>query len=100
VDLPPAQVAEYAGRYADPGGANIFVQTDGGLELTIEKIAEPGAWLPAIAAPPAPPSPVRFLATDMALASGLRLPFVRDAEGRVRWVAVGTRLLPRVEEQA
>jgi CubicO group peptidase (beta-lactamase class C family) len=100
VDLPPGQVAEYAGRYADPGGANIFAQTDGGLELTIEKIVEPGAWLPAIAAPPAPPSPVRFLATDVAIANGLRLPFVRDAEGRVGWVAVGLRLLPRVEEQA
>jgi hypothetical protein len=68
--------------------------------LTIEKITEPGAWLPTIASPPAPPAAVSFLATDMALANGLRLPFVRDAEGRVGWVAVGTRLLPRVEEQA
>ena len=68
--------------------------------MAIDTIAEPGAWLPTIAAPPALPTPVRFLATAMALANGLRMSFVRDAKGRVGWVAVRTRLLPRVEEQS
>ncbi len=47
VDLPAAQVAEYAGRYADLGQALTFTQTDEGLELSGETIEEPGGLLPA-----------------------------------------------------
>jgi hypothetical protein len=43
---------------------------------------------------------VAFLAKDMALANRLRLPFIRDPEGRVGWVAVSLRLLPRVDADA
>jgi CubicO group peptidase (beta-lactamase class C family) len=100
VDLSSAQVDEYAGLYAELGQTYTFAQTDEGLELTIEPIAEPGAWLPTIVPPPAPPAPVTFLAADMALANRLRLPFVRDPEGRVGWVAVSLRLLPRVDGNA
>lgn len=84
VDLPPAQVDEYAGRYADLGQALTFAPTDEGLELTSETIEEPGGLLPGIMPPPAPPAPVAFLDTDMAVAGQGRLPFVRDADGRVR----------------
>ena len=38
-----------------------------------------------------------FLATDMAVVHGRRFPFVRDAAGRVEWVQVGLRLLPRAD---
>ena len=100
VDLPPAQVAEYAGRYADLGQALTFAQTGEGLEVTIELIEQPGAWLPALQPPPPPPAPVAFLAGDMAVAGGARLPFVRDAEGHVGWVSSGLRLLPRVDADA
>jgi CubicO group peptidase (beta-lactamase class C family) len=100
VDLLPAQVADYASRYADLGQALTFAQTDQGLELTIELIEQPGGWLAAINAPPPPPAAVAFLAEDMAVANGQRLPFVRDAEGRVGWVATGLRLLPRVDGDA
>ena len=37
-----------------------------------------------------------FLAKDVALVNGVRLPFVRDASGRVQWVSSGARLVPRV----
>ncbi len=100
VDLPPEQVAEYAGRYADLGQAFTFAQTDKGLELTIELTEQPGAWLPAIFPPLPPPAPVAFLAADVAVANRQRLPFVRDPDGRVGWVATGLRLLPRVEAGA
>lgn len=98
VDLPPAQLAEYAGRYGDAGQAYTFARTEVGLELSVEMIEQPGAWQPAINPLPAPPVPVTFLAEDMAAASHVRLPFVRDADGRVGWVATGLRLLPRVAE--
>jgi hypothetical protein len=39
---------------------------------------------------------VTFLAKDMAMANGARLPFVRDASGRVRWVSSSLRLVPRL----
>jgi uncharacterized protein YjhX (UPF0386 family) len=39
---------------------------------------------------------VTFLAKDMALANGARVPFVRDASGRVQWVSNVARLVPRV----
>lgn len=96
VSLPPVEVAAYAGRYADPGQSLSFAQTDDGLEQTIELIEQPGAWLPAIFAPPPPPGPVAFLAADMAMAGGVRVPFVRDLEGHVWWVEQGLRLVPRV----
>jgi hypothetical protein len=32
----------------------------------------------------------------MALVNGARVPFVRDASGRVQWVSAEVRLVPRV----
>jgi CubicO group peptidase (beta-lactamase class C family) len=98
VELPPEQVAAYAGRYADPGGVLTFAHADKGMELTIELIEQPGAWLAAINPPPPLPAAVAFLAEDMAVANGSRMPFVRDAEDRVGWVSSGLRLLPRVAD--
>ena len=95
--LPADEAAAYAGRYADPGQAWTFSQTDEGLELTIDLIEQPGAWAAAINPPPPLPAAVAFLAEDMAVANRGRLPFVRDAEGRVGWVASGLRLLPRAD---
>jgi hypothetical protein len=40
--------------------------------------------------------PLTFLAKDIALVNGARIPFVRDASGRVQWVSDGARLVPRV----
>lgn len=100
VDLPPEQVAAYAGRYADPGQAMSFAQTDAGLELTVELIEQPGAWAAAINPPPPPPAAVAFLAEDMAVANGSRLPFIRDPEGGVQWVSSGLRLVPRIDADA
>jgi CubicO group peptidase (beta-lactamase class C family) len=95
VDLPAAELAAYAGRYADPGQALTFAEQSSGLEVSVESIVAPGAWQPAIDPPAAPPAPVAFLDADTAVAAGSRLPFVRDAEGRVAWVSAGLRLIPR-----
>ena len=100
VTLPAEEVAAYAGRYADPGQVLTFVEQGEGLELSIELIDQPGALQMAIN-PPAPPSTVvAFLAEDMAVVNGARLPFVRDADGRVGWVSSGLRLVPRAEADA
>lgn len=97
VERSPERVPSYAGRYADLGQAYTFAQSDEGLELTIVLIEQPGAWVSALHPPPTPHAAVAFLAEDMEVCNRLRLPFVRDAEGRVGWVASGLRLLPRVE---
>ncbi len=100
VTLPPEEVAAYAGRYADPGMAVTFAEQGEGLEVSTEMLDQPGAWAPSIQPPTAPPAAVAFLAEDMAVAGRQRLPFVRDAEGRVQWVSVGLRLVPRAADGA
>ena len=87
-DLSPEELAEYAGRYADPGMVITFTAKSEGLEGSTEMLDQPGAWQPALRPPAAPPAPVAFLAKDMGVSNGGRLPFVRDVEGRVQWVSV------------
>ena len=77
-----------------------FAEKGEGLEASFEMIDQPGALQPAICPPAAPPAPVAFLAKDMGVANGVRLPFVRDADGRVGWVSAGLRLVPRVDADA
>lgn len=95
VSLPAATLAEYAGRYADPGNIVTMGLNDGSLEATLQEIAQPGAWLPTIAPPPSPRSAtIRFVAKDQAVGGTNVIPFVRDSAGRVGWVAVSLRLIP------
>ena len=67
--------------------------------MTTEPIARPATLQWAIEAPPAP---VAFLAEaeDMGITNRVRLPFIRDPEGGVGWIARSLRLRPRVEEHA
>jgi CubicO group peptidase (beta-lactamase class C family) len=100
VSLPADELAAYAGRYADPGTVISLPQQGEGLELSIEPLDPPGAYQATIQPPTAPPAPVVFLAKDMAVVNGTRVPFVRDAAGHVQWVSLGLRLVPRVEVRA
>jgi hypothetical protein len=89
------ELAAYAGRYADPGQVLTFTRSGDGLTVTSELLIQPGSWQPTIQPPSAPAAPVTFLAKDLAQANGARVPFVRDASGRVQWVSSGLRLVPR-----
>ncbi len=100
VSLPADEVAAYAGRYADPSQVLTFAAQGDGLELSLELVDQPGALLPALLPPTPPPAAVAFLARDMGVASGQRLPFARDAKGRVGWVSSGLRLVPRAAADA
>jgi CubicO group peptidase (beta-lactamase class C family) len=100
VTLPADTVAEYAGRYADPGLVLTFTVQGTGLEGAVAQIAQPGAFLPALQPPLPPPAPVAFLAKDIGVSNGARLPFVRDAAGRVQWVSSGLRLIPRADSDS
>jgi CubicO group peptidase (beta-lactamase class C family) len=95
VTLSADDLAAYAGRYADPGQVLTFTRSGDGLTVTAELLIQPGSWRPTIQPPRAPAAPVTFLAKDIALANGARIPFVRDASGRVQWVSSGLRLVPR-----
>ena len=93
---PGEQLRVYAGRYADPGMSETFRMAGPGLERSIELTPEPGSWQPALVAQPPEPGPVDFLERDIAVSGGMRLPFVRNRDGGVGWVADGLRLRPRV----
>jgi CubicO group peptidase (beta-lactamase class C family) len=95
IALSQDELAAYAGRYADPGLAITISANDEGLEAATETIVQPGAWLPAFMPPTPPPAPLAFLAEDLGVAAGGKVPFVRDADGEVQWVSAGLRLLPR-----
>lgn len=100
VDLTDVQMAEYVGRYADPGEAFTVAKTENGLELSHETIQQPGVFLPAINPPSGPPAPLAFLAEDMGIVNQARIPFIRNADGQVGWLSSGLRLIPRVSDDA
>ena len=96
VTLPRSQLNDYAGRYVDPGVADDFRVAGDGLQRSSTLTPAPGSWQADIP-PPAPngPESVTFLDKDLGIAAGMRMPFVRNAEGKVGWVAEGLRLRPR-----
>ena len=108
VTLTAEEVAEYAGRYGDPSQVFTLAEKCEGLEVSTELVSGPQApileieraWLPVLRPAAAPPAAVAFLAEDMAVVNGSRVPFVRDAEGRVPWVSAGLRLVPRSDAEA
>ena len=83
VTLSADDLTAYAGRYADLDEVLTFARSGDGLTVTKEQLIQPGSWQPAIQSPPGPgPAvPLTFLAKDIALVNGARLPFVRDASG-------------------
>ena len=92
---PGEQLRAYAGRYADPGMTETFRMAGPGLERSVELTPEPGSWLPALVAQPPEPGPVTFLERDIGISGGMRLPFLRDRDGEIGWVADRLRLRPR-----
>lgn len=95
-NLPPARLAEYAGRYADPGVELVLAVAGVGLEVTFAPIVQPGAWQASITPPPpAGPIPVSFVGEDKVALGSTVLSFVRDGAGHVSWVSMGLRLIPR-----
>ncbi len=90
----------YAGRYADPGLVITLAEKGEGLEGFTEMIEQPLSYQPALRPPAAPPAPVAFLAKDLGVTNGARLPFLREAEGRIGWLSAGLRLVPRVDAEA
>jgi CubicO group peptidase (beta-lactamase class C family) len=92
------QLDPYVGRYVDPGQTTTFRlvgDPPGGLETEVELTPAPGSWEPAFASPPKPPSAVTFQAPDLAVADGVRIPFVRNANSEIGWMGDGLRLRPR-----
>jgi hypothetical protein len=96
VTLSADDLTAYAGRYADLDEVLTVARSGDGLTVTKEQLIQPGSWQPAIQPPPGPATALTFLAKDIALVNGARMPFVRDASGRVQWVSSGARLVPRV----
>lgn len=96
VELPAEQSRAYEGRYADPGQTTTVRMVGASLERTVELTPAPGSWQPPFAEPPAEPAAIGFLEPDLAVISGWRIPFVRNAAGDVGWIAEGLRLRPRI----
>lgn len=94
-----AELDEYAGRYANRD-TSVEVIVDGdALHFASASTPDPNVWQPVLPSPIAQPADLSLLAPDIAgIPGGPKIPFVRDADGRVRWVSVGLRLLPRVDD--
>jgi hypothetical protein len=99
IEVAAEQLQAYAGRYIDPGQVSTFRIAGQRLEKVSELTPEPGAWRPAFSSPPADPMPVSFIAPDLAVAGGVRIPFVRNADGGIGWMADGLRLRPREDDR-
>ena len=95
IELPVEQLQAYAGRYVDPGEVTTIRKIGDSLEKATELTPAPGAWRPAFAQPPEPAA-MAFTAPDLAVADGVRIPFVRRVDGSVGWMADGLRLRPRI----
>ncbi len=100
ISLTGDQLQGYAGRYVDPGQTTTFRIVGETLEKTSQLTPAPGAWRPAFAPPPAEPIAVTFTEPDLAVAGGVRIPFVRRPDGSVGWLAEGLRLRPRCDDDA
>lgn len=96
VALPAAEVAEYGGRFADPGTISNFTVRDDELTVFSESLDVPNSMRPAVGPPPMrEPAALQFLARDEAVIGETRFPFVRNDSGTIGWVSSGLRLIPR-----
>ena len=93
VTLPADEVAAYAGRYADPGQVLTFAMKSEGPSSRSSRSTSLGRGSRRSSSD-STTVPVAFLAEDMAVVNGVRLPFVRDPDGQVQWVSSGLRLVP------
>jgi CubicO group peptidase (beta-lactamase class C family) len=100
VELPEAQLAEYAGRYtAALTEAELRVEAGGLVAQLIPRGGFPTADSPPPPAPP--PTRLAFTGTDKVVAldppfKDSRGEFLRDAEGRIAWLRTGGRVHRRV----
>ena len=96
IPVPAAELASYAGRFADPGTVVDFAVRGDEFTALPSTIPTPNAMRPAVGPPPATePVPVEFIAKDAVKAGEGLIPFVRNRSGDVAWVNVGLRLVPR-----
>jgi CubicO group peptidase (beta-lactamase class C family) len=99
LELTAAELEAYAGLYANRD-TSVTVAVEGeALDFAATMTLGPDVWQPVLPSPAAQPAQLELVAPDIAgIPGGPRIPFVRDADGRVRWVSLGLRLVPRVED--
>lgn len=99
LSMTAAMLDEYAGHYANMD-SSVDVTVDGEtLYFASDSTPGPDSWQPVLPAPVAQPAQLSLVAPDTAgIPGGARIPFVRDADGRVGWVSTGLRLMPRIED--
>lgn len=96
IAMAPHEMAEYAGRFADPGTSIEVVLGADGLTIATRPRQQPHTYQPAVVPPAADsPTPVAFHTADVGVLGRVRVPFVRDDAGDVGWVSSGFRLVPR-----
>lgn len=99
LDVAEAELEEYAGRYANLDTTVEVTLQDDGLHVSSATSADPEVWQPVLPAPTAQPAQFALVEPDIAgIPGGPKLPFVRDADGRVGWLSAGLRLIPRADD--
>ncbi|HEV2528218.1 MAG TPA: serine hydrolase domain-containing protein [Thermomicrobiales bacterium] len=100
--MPAIDPSEYVGRYAVPNSALTFQPDGDGLTLLFEITPLPDEVVATVSPPTEPEVAAEFVGPDLIQATiqglPLTLSFVRRPDGTVRYVDVGFRLSPRVED--
>jgi len=96
ITVPTHELAQYAGRFTDPGTSIEVVLNADGLTATTQPLRQQQTYQPALVPPASEsPTPMTFLAADEGVLGRVRVPFVRDDADQVSWISSGLRLVPR-----
>lgn len=99
IDVPAESLAQFTGTYNSLGAnTEIVIGEDGGLQL----VMKPANLLNGDESSPPPPPPIglKFVAENKAIAQdgaykGATVEFNRDAEGKINWMRLGSRIATR-----
>jgi CubicO group peptidase (beta-lactamase class C family) len=101
ITVPKHELAEYAGRFTDPGTSIEVVLSTDALTATTQPQRQRHTYQPALGPPASEsPTPMTFQAADEGVLGRVRVPFVRDDADHVSWISSGFRLLPRQPSQS
>ena len=100
IEMPPAELRQYAGRYELPTDRLTLSVEDGRLHLKHDSLDFPGIVRPSNEAK-LPAGTLHFLAADVVMlrrtdGRTTQIAFVRKADGTIGWASVSERMLPKL----
>jgi hypothetical protein len=98
--MSPSQLHEYEGVYETPAAAAPITLRGDVLTMRLETRRFPGQIEPSVSPLQLPDVPVSFVGDDWAVLGSpeepfLPLAFVREANGKIGWLTLGDRMIPK-----